>query len=134
MLREVVKNNQKVGLILDEKAIVYSTAKESFNDFIQQKSRHTSTSNFYSNKIKFVIGLWHLLNYIMLFSIFLAIINISFIYLFIIKLIVDIILVKLFMKTFKYRFSIFEILYLQILYEILLTVYYLKGVFNKTKW
>lgn len=134
LLREIVKTNQNVGLIIDENAIVYSKAKDNFADLIRQKSRHTSTSNYYSNKTKFLLGLWHLINFIMLFLIILSIFNFSFIYLFIIKLTSDVLLVKLFMKTFKYKFSIFEILYLQIFYEFLLIVYFINGVFSKPKW
>ncbi|MCW8849517.1 MAG: glycosyltransferase [Melioribacteraceae bacterium] len=134
LLREVVKKKYKIGLILNEKANVYSKTKDTFKDLIQQKSRHTSTSNYYSSRVKLILGLWHLLNYFMLFSIFFLPLNISYTYLFVIKLSVDIIIIKSFMKTFHYNFSVFEIIYLQIFYEFLLLLYYFKGIFNKSKW
>ncbi len=77
-LREVVKNKQKIGLIINEKAYVYSKAKDTFKDFIQQKSRHTSTSNYYTGRVKIILGIWHLLNYFMLFSVLLLPWNISY--------------------------------------------------------
>ena len=134
LLREVVKNKMKVGLITNENAFVFSTAKQSIKELIHQKSRHTSTSNYYTKKVKFNLGLWHFVNYFMLASVFLIPLNFEYIYLFLFKMIMDIFIVKHFMRMFSYKFSAVQIIYLQLTYELLLIVYFIKGLFSKTKW
>ena len=134
LLREVVKNKLKVGIITNKNAFVFSKTKSRIKELIQQKSRHTSTSNYYTKKVKFALGLWHLINYFMLGSIFLIPINSDYLYLFLFKIFLDIFIVKYFMLMFSYNFSIAQIIYLQLLYEILLIVYFVKGLFRKSKW
>lgn len=134
LLREVVRNKLKVGLITTKDAFVYSKTKENIKEFINQKSRHTSTSNFYTSKIKFVLGLWHLINFFMLASIFLIPVSFEYFYLFLFKIIMDVFIVKHFMQMFSYKFSTIQIIYLQFIYELLLIVYFIKGSFSKTKW
>ncbi len=134
LLREVVKNKMKVGLITNKNAFVFSTAKQSFKELIQQKSRHTSTSNYYTKKVKFNLGVWHFVNYFMLATIFLIPLNIEYIYLILFKIIMDVFIVKHFMQMFSYKFSTIQIIYLQFTYELLLIVYFIKGLSSKTKW
>ncbi|MCB9260235.1 MAG: glycosyltransferase [Ignavibacteriales bacterium] len=134
LLREAVKNKMKIGIIKNPGSFVFTNAKETFEDFVQQKSRHTSTSNYYSNKIKFLLGFWHILNLLMLFSPFLFLINTNFIYLFFVKIVSNVVLIKILMKDFSYNFGLIETIYLQIIYELLLVVNYFKGIFNKNKW
>lgn len=134
LLREAVKNNLKVGTILKPYAFVFTDAKNTMTDFIKQKSRHTSTSNYYSLNVKIVLGLWHIVNILMLFSLIMIYFDFSYSYLFIVKMIGDIFIVKYLMKTFSYNFRISQIILLQIIYEVLLTVNYIRGSFIKEKW
>lgn len=134
LLNEAVKNRLKIFTIKDPSAFVYTNSKSTLKDFIYQKSRHTSTSNYYPTRIKVLLGLWHGLNFIMLFSLFLVWFNINFLILPIIKIIIDIISVKYLMKKFGYSFSIMEIIYLQLIYEVLLIINYIKGSFGASKW
>jgi cellulose synthase/poly-beta-1,6-N-acetylglucosamine synthase-like glycosyltransferase len=134
LLAEAVKNKLRVGTIINPGAYVYTKAQETFSGFIKQKSRHTSTSNYYSAKVKLVLGLWHILNICMLLSVFLIYFDISFGYLFLVKIISDVFIVKYLMKTFSYNFKFSEIILLQIIYEGLLVVNYIRGSFVRDQW
>jgi hypothetical protein len=134
LLREAVKNKLKIGLVLNKSAFVYSEAKTSIKDFVKQKSRHTTTSNYYSIKVKLVLGTWHILNIFMILSIFLTWFNPIFVLLFLIKIIGDIIIIKTMMNRFGYNFSFNEIIYLQFLYEFFIILFFIKATFGKTNW
>ncbi len=84
--------------------------------------------------MKLILGMWHILNLLFLISPLLMFIEINFGLFFIAKLIVDFITVKLLMKKFSYKFSVLEIFYLQIIYEIMLIINYQKGTFGKSEW
>ncbi len=134
LLREAVKNNLQITTISEPDAFVFSETKQTFKDYIKQKARHTSSSNYYSLSVKLMLGFWHLLNLFFLFSSILFFLDISFSILFFIKILTDFITVNLFMKKFGYKFNFFEIIYLQIIYEILLIINYINGQFSKNKW
>jgi hypothetical protein len=134
LLREAVKHKLSIGIVTKPNSFVFTKSKEDFKKYINQKSRHTSTSNYYSRKIKIALGLWHLLNLFMLFSPILIFVNPSILYLFLFKVVNDILLIKILMKDFSYNFNLLEIILLQIFYEILLIVNYIKGIFSKSKW
>ena len=134
LLREAVKNNFRIATITEPDAFVFSETKKTFKEYLQQKARHTSTANYYSFSRQLLLGFWHLLNLFFLFSPFLIFFNIRFSVLFLIKFLTDIIIANLLMKKFGYRFNIFEIIYLQIIYEILLIINYINGLFSKRKW
>lgn len=134
LLREAVKNKMKIGIVTEEKAFVFSSAKNSVKDFINQKSRHTSTSSFYSLKLKIILAVWHLLNLFFLISPVLVWLNQSFLYLFLFKFIADIVIVKLLMRKFFYRFNLSEILYVQFIYEILIIVNFLNSFRKRNSW
>ncbi len=134
LLREAVRNKLRIDTITDSDSFVFTDAKESLGEFIKQKSRHTSTSNFYSIKVKLFLGLWHFLNLFMLFSVFLIPLNVNFVWLVLTKFIWDVIIIKYLMKTFSYKFNFIEIIVLQIFYELLLIVNYIRGLFYKDTW
>ncbi len=134
LLREAVKNKFKIGAIINKDASVLSCTKENFKEYFVQKSRHTKTSLHYLLRHKLLLGIWHILNLFFLFSMVLYFVNSIFIWLFILKILIDIILVLFMQKTFNYKFNIFEIFYLQILYEILLIINFLGALFRKDKW
>lgn len=134
LLREAVKNNLRIGTISNEDAFVYTRAKKSLSEFIIQKSRHTSTSSYYSILPKLVLGFWHLLNIIMLFSLVLIFFDFSLFSLFVTKLIGDIFIIKILMKKFSYKFNITEIVIHQIIYEVLLIQIFIKSFSMRKKW
>ncbi|MEJ2615579.1 MAG: hypothetical protein P8Z35_11515, partial [Ignavibacteriaceae bacterium] len=80
------------------------------------------------------LSFWHLLNLFLLFSPVIIIFNIFFGLLFLLKLLIDSIIIKSLQNKFGYGFSIFEILYLQILYELFLIVHFVNALFKKDKW
>jgi len=50
------------------------------------------------------------------------------------KLLTDFLVVKSNQKKFSYDFSIVEVIYLQIIYELLLIVHFLNARFTEIKW
>jgi len=134
LLQEAIKNKMKIATVETPSAFVFSAAKNKLNDYLNQKARHTASSNYYLLKHKIFLGIWHLLNLSFLFSVFLTFINILFALPFVIKLIFDVIIVQVKQNNFGYKFGIAESVYLQIIYELLIIVNYIKATFGKTKW
>lgn len=134
LLREAVINKLNVGTVIHENSFVFTESKKTFPEFLNQKSRHTSTSNYYTLKIKLILGTWHILNLIMLFSLFFVALEQNLILLFIVKMLGDFFIVRFLMSKFAYNFNLFEILPLQIIYEIILIISYFLSFFKKNKW
>jgi len=134
LLREAVKNKFKIRAIIDKEASVLSSTKNTFKEYFNQKSRHTKTSFHYILRHKLFLGSWHILNLFFLLSVFLFFLNPIFRWLFIIKILIDILIISSIQKKFSYNFNIFEIFYLQILYEIFIIINFLSAVFRKDKW
>lgn len=134
LLREAVKKKMKIGVISDDDCFVLSKAKKSFSEYFKQKTRHTKTSLHYLLRHKLLLGFWHVLNIAFLFSIFLAIFNFNIIFLFLAKIFLDLIVVLLLQRKFKYHFSYIEIIYLQILYEIFIIINFFNALTKKEEW
>ncbi|MFZ1292185.1 MAG: glycosyltransferase [Melioribacteraceae bacterium] len=134
LLHEAIKNKMKIGIVTNYESIVFSDAKNSLAEFINQKARHTSTSNYYSTKNKIILGTWHLLNILFMILPLFYLFNSNFIYPFLIKIITDIFIIISFKKDFSYKFSIFEIIYLQIFYELFIVINFVLSFFRKDKW
>jgi len=134
LIREAVKNHMKIGYIPDKDAVVYSDTKETIKEYLAQKSRHTKTSMYYLPIHKIILGGWYLINIVLLFSVLLGFLNYLFFLPFIIKIFADIIIVKSNEEKSDYKFGILEIIYLQIIYEILIVVNFMNALFKKDKW
>ena len=134
LLREAVKNNLKIGTILNKDSFVYSSTKNNFKEYFNQKARHTKTAFYYLPGRQLLLALWHLMNLFFLFSPVLLIFNKLFLLLFITKLLFDFLTVKLLQKKFGYSFNVVEIIYLQIFYELFLLVHFLNALFKRDKW
>jgi glycosyltransferase involved in cell wall biosynthesis len=134
LLREAVTNKLNVGTVIHENSFVFTESKKTLSEFINQKSRHTSTSNYYTIKIKLILGTWHILNLVMLFSLFFVAIEKNLLLLFIIKILGDLFIVRFLMSKFAYNFKLLEILPLQIIYEVMLIINYFLSFFKKNKW
>jgi len=134
LLREAIKQKLKIGRITEKGSFVYSKAKETFKDYLNQRARHTQTSFHYLLKQKLALGLWHFLNLFFLFSVVLIALNPLFGILTLFKLITDTIVVKFYEKKFGYKFNLLEIVPLQIMYELLLILHFVNARFMKVKW
>ncbi len=134
LLREAIKNKMNVGIITNSDAFVFSSAKTSIKDFINQKSRHTSSSLFYSLKSKMILGVWHLINLLFFSSLLFSFFNSAYLFLFIFKFIVDLFVIRVLMKKISYSFTFVEILYLQFLYEIFIVINFINSFSKRNKW
>jgi cellulose synthase/poly-beta-1,6-N-acetylglucosamine synthase-like glycosyltransferase len=134
LLREAVKNKMRIGVVTETGSFVYSETKKTFKEYFQQKARHTQTSFHYLKRHQVILGLWHLLNLSFLFSPLLMFFNPTLGILLPSKLILDFIVVKSNQKKFSYKFSIVEIIYLQILYEIFLIIHFFNARFSEIRW
>ncbi len=134
LLREAVKKDMRIGVVTGKDSFVFSKAKNSFGEYFVQKSRHIKTSFYYLPSRQLLLGGWHLLNLLMLFSPMLFFISSLFPVLFLIKILIDSALVLSKQKDFGYKFSLIRIIYLQILYEIFLIVNFIGAKFKKEKW
>ncbi len=134
LLREAVKNKMKIDFTDAAASFVYSNTVTSFSDYLKQKARHTSTSPHYLFVHKLLLGFWHLLNLVMLFSPLLIPLSNNFLILFFVKIAGDIFLVSSVKKYFNYRFNFLEIVFLQIVYEIFLIINFFNAIFRKAEW
>ena len=134
LLREAVKNNLRIGVVTEQESFVYSRTKKNLKDYLNQRSRHIKTSLYYLPKQKAMLGLWHWVNIILFFSPLLAVINPIFVTPFFIKLFFDTLSGSLIQNKFEYKFKLFEMMYLQIIYEFLLLINFLNALFRKDVW
>lgn len=134
LLREAVKNKMKIGVVTETTSFVYSETKKTFEEYIRQRARHTQTSFHYLKRHQIILGFWHLLNLAFLFSPLLIFFNPLFGILLPSKLLSDITIVKSNQKIFDYRFSVFEIIYLQLFYEILLVYHFINARSSEIRW
>jgi len=134
LLREALKNKMKIGVITEIGSFVFSEAKKTFREYFKQKARHTQTSFHYLIKHQLILSFWHLLNLSFLFSPLLMFFNPLLGILLPSKLIIDFIVIKSNQKKFSYTFSITEIIYLQIFYEVLLIIHFFNARFSEIKW
>ncbi len=134
LIREAVKNNLRIGMLTAENSFVFSSTKKTFKKYFKQKSRHTKTSLYYSTQIKLLLGAWHLLNLLFLFSIIPAFYNWIFIFSFLVKIGTDIFLTKRLQKFYGYNFNAGQIILLQILYEIFLIINFINAAISKDEW
>lgn len=131
LLREAIKNKFKIGLLIEPDTFVYSKSETKLTDYFHQKTRHTSTSKYYLPRHKLVLGTWHLINIFALCSTLLLPFSVNFFFPFLIKIFIDVFLVKKFMKRFGSEFSAGEIIYLQFCYEVFLVIHYLNASFSR---
>jgi cellulose synthase/poly-beta-1,6-N-acetylglucosamine synthase-like glycosyltransferase len=124
----------KIGTVTESGSLVFSEAKKTFSEYFQQKARHTQTSFHYLKKHQLILGFWHLLNLVFLFSPLLMISEPFFGILLPAKLLSDVLVVKSNQKQFSYDFSVAEIIYLQFFYEFFLIIHFLNARFTEIKW
>ncbi len=134
LIREAVKKNLKIGVMISEGSRVYSAAKQNIGEYFSQRARHTKTSFHYLPKIRFLLGLWHLTNIVLTFSFLSAFLNPFLIIPFLIKIFIDLLIIKNLQGIFGYKFNIPEILALQLNYEMFLIINFVNAAFRKDRW
>jgi cellulose synthase/poly-beta-1,6-N-acetylglucosamine synthase-like glycosyltransferase len=134
LLREAVKKGLKVCTLTSPGSYVYSETKRTFNEYFSQRARHTQTSFHYPFKQKLFLAFWHVMNLVLVFSPAFIFISKIFILPFLIKIIFDTATAVIYQNKFGYRFLIFEVIYLQFIYEIFLIVHFIKAKFGKIEW
>lgn len=134
LLREAVKLKMKIGTIIEPDAFVFSAAPKSFNEYFQQKKRHLQTSYHYLLKQKMFLGYWHIINLLSLVSILLVVISPLLALPFAVKLAYDLFLLLKHQKNLGHVFKFYEILYLQILFEVFIIVNFFNSLGGNIKW
>lgn len=134
LLREAVKNKMIIGTLVDEEAFVYSSAPKSFKEYKKQKIRHLKTSFYYLFKQKIFLAAWHLVNLACVLSILLTILSPLFLLPFLVKLIFDLFIIIKHQQDLGQKFSFYEIIYLQILFEIFIVINFFKSLSKKADW
>jgi len=135
LIREAVKNKIKISVLTDAESFVYTNTPVNFKDYIKQKARHTSTSNYYLFRHQFLLAVWHILNIVCMFSPALIFLSINILWLFAGKLIMDVTLLKLHQKKFGYKFGFSEMPGLQLIFECFIIFNYLNAAIrSRTNW
>lgn len=134
LIREAVKNKMLIGTVIDPEAFVYSEAPKTFNEYLKQKKRHLQTSHHYLPKQKIFLGFWHLINLISLFTVLLTLISPLFLLPFAVKIIYDFFITTKFQQELGHSFKFYEIIYLQILYEIFIVINFFNSLSGKPEW
>ncbi len=134
LLREAVKNKMLIGTITKPDAFVFSAAPKNFTEYFKQKKRHLQTSFYYLPKQKMFLGFWHLINLISLFSGLLFFFSPILALPFSIKIIYDFFIVIKHQKILGHHFKFYEIIYLQIFFEIFIVINFFNSLFGKTEW
>lgn len=134
LLREAVKNKLRVTTLTSHGSFVYSETKKTFKEYFFQRARHTQSSLHYLLKPKIFLAVWHMLNISFLISPLLMFIDSIFIFPCILKLILDTATTLNIQKKLEYKFTIIEIFYLQMLYEIVLIIHFFNAKSGRISW
>ena len=134
LIREAIKHKMLIGTVIEPDALVYSAAPKSFDEYFKQKKRHLQTSFHYLFKQKIFLGFWHLINLISLLSIVLGFISPILALPFAVKVVYDLFVVTKHQRALGQDFRFYEILYLQILFEVFVVVNFFNSLSGNTKW
>ncbi len=134
LLREAVKSKMLIGTLIDPEAFVYSSAPKSFDQYFKQKHRHLQTSFHYLLKQKLFLGIWHLINLFSLISVLFIFISPVLALPFAAKIVYDLFIVIKHQQELGHKFKFYEVIYLQILFEIFLVINFFKSLSGKTEW
>ena len=134
LLREAIKAHFKIGIITSSDSFVYSGTKQTFNEYLNQRARHTSASHHYLPGRKIILSLWHLLNLVVLFSFLLSPFNSIFVLPIFIKAIVDYLVTNSYQYKFGYDLGPVELVLLSLAVELLTPVHFLNSFRFKKRW
>jgi poly-beta-1,6-N-acetyl-D-glucosamine synthase len=133
-IREAVKNNLSIGIIVAPEALVFSKTPGTFSGYFNQKVRHLKTSYHYPLSTSALIFLWHECNYFCQYFFLLAFISPVAYLVTTIKILLDIIMYSSFQKRLGYKFSPIQIFLHSFAYELLLLYNILNSMFKKSQW
>ena len=134
LLREAVKNKMLIGTVVDSEAFVYSSTPKNFADYFKQKKRHLQTSFHYLPKQKMFLGFWHIVNLISFLSVLLFFISPVFVLPSAVKLFYDFFIATKYQRGLGHSFKFYEIIYLQLIFEIFIVVNFFNSLSGKTEW
>jgi cellulose synthase/poly-beta-1,6-N-acetylglucosamine synthase-like glycosyltransferase len=134
LLREAVIHKMLIGTVVEPDAFVFSETPKTFDEYFRQKKRHLQTSFYYLLKQKMFLGLWHVTNLISLFSVILIFFSSFFILPFAGKIIYDFFVVVKNQKQLGHKFKLYEVVYLQIVFEIFIVINFFKSLSGKVEW
>jgi cellulose synthase/poly-beta-1,6-N-acetylglucosamine synthase-like glycosyltransferase len=134
LLREAVKHKMLIGTFIEPGAFVYSSAPENFNQYLKQKKRHLQTSFRYLLKQKMFLGFWYLINLLSLFSFLFIFISLIFALPFAVKFIYDFFVAIKHQRELGHSFKFYEIIYLQILFEVFVVINFFNSLSGKVEW
>jgi len=134
LLKNFLDKGYQINLCPSASAAVFSKTNHLPKDYLRQKARHTAASKFYSKLSKWILVFWHLPNLYAQSSILLLPWFPEVVYTFFIKITLDTILVLAMQKKLNYKFSLPEIIFYQIFYEIFLIINYFASRFTKFNW
>ncbi len=134
LIREAVKNKLKIGAVTERDSFVYTDSEINFSGYFRQRKRHTRASFYYSFKIKFILAVWHIINLLPFSLAFLAPLNAVYAVPLLFKLLFDLTLLNYFQQKFGYKFSFFQLIYLQLLYEIFIVLHFINAQIGTIKW
>jgi cellulose synthase/poly-beta-1,6-N-acetylglucosamine synthase-like glycosyltransferase len=134
LLREAVKHKMLIGIVIEPDAFVFSEAPKSFGDYFKQKKRHLQTSFHYLLKQKMFLGFWHLVNLFSFMSILSLFITPIFALPFAVKFIYDFFIVAKYQHQLGHSFRFYEIIYLQVLFEIFIVFNFFNSLSGNVKW
>lgn len=134
LIREAVKKKMKVGTFRFNNDLVYSLPTKSLQQYLNRKSRHLKTSHYYLLRQKIILVIWHLINIVSMYSVFMIPVSCLFIIPFSVKITIDSLMVLLIRKKLPHNFRLFEVIYLQFFYEIFLVINFINSLFKKDEW
>ncbi|NOX18322.1 MAG: glycosyltransferase [Chlorobi bacterium] len=133
LLREAVKRKMKIKPILRNNFFVFSDAPEDFKTYFKQKARHVKTSRYYSKGAQATLAIWHSINILITFSVFLIPFAPLLFFPFFIKFTADTAYAVVHQKKFGFKFG-FGIPLYQFMYELFLVVHFVNSLFREDNW
>ncbi len=134
LLRECVRNKLKVKAFYDKDALVFSQTPSSLKEYLNQKRRHTQTSFHYLLMHKVILGTWHLLNLFMILSPVLMVIDLRFIWIFILRILTSLAVLSMIQGKLGYKFNPLEIILYDIVCEVFIVINFFNALFRKAEW
>ncbi|MBX2976664.1 MAG: glycosyltransferase [Ignavibacteriaceae bacterium] len=131
LLREAVKNKAKIGAVTDTESSVYSDAKKTLSEYMEQRSTLGGRIHVFAKNCPHI---WHILNLVSDYSIVLTLIDPLFGFLFLTKIFFTFLIKINFENRFGYKFTLWEFLYGEIVYSELIVVHFINSLIKQPKW
>ncbi len=134
-LLAALKSRKQIGVIpVSDQSLPFSEAPQNWNAYLSQRSRHVKTSHNYLFSTKVFLTLFHWVNYVSLFSLFLWWVSPAFIFPTIVKIVGDGYLAKKYERLFSYKFTLLRMIPFVFLYELTIPLNFANSLFRRDKW